>query len=137
MSTKDLKLNFQADGSQTIGYTNSDYVSDPNDKKSTSTYVFMFGGGATSLACKRQKCVSRSTLEVKFERSSLSVVYAIWINGFLANLKLEVITNEPIQLLCDNQAIMYTLKKMVKSILRASKLGYTITLFFTFYIRRN
>lgn len=90
-----------------INYKDSDYAGDINDSKSTSGYVFMFDGGAIFWACKRQKYVSQCTMEAEFVASSLAITEAIWIKGFLANLKLEVITDEHIQLLCDNQTIVY------------------------------
>lgn len=49
-------------------------------------------------------------MEAEFVASSLAVTDVVWIKEFLANLKLEVITHKPIQLLCNNQIMVYTLK---------------------------
>ena len=49
-----------------ISYTDSDYAWDLEDRKSTSGYVFMSGGGVISWASKKQLMVSLSTTEAEF-----------------------------------------------------------------------
>lgn len=101
-----MKLMFQAP----IGYINSDYKGHIDDRKSTSRYVFIFGGGAISLACKKQKYISWSTMKANLMASNLTIIEHVWIQSFLLSLKVEKMTDEPIELLCYNRAIIFTLK---------------------------
>lgn len=41
-----------------VGYVDSDYAGDEDDRKSTSGYTFMFGGGAVSWSSKKQPIVT-------------------------------------------------------------------------------
>jgi len=46
--TKDYMLVYQSDSLEPCGYTDSDFMSDKDSRKSTSGYVFTLGGGAIS-----------------------------------------------------------------------------------------
>ena len=39
-----------------IGFTDSDWASDPGDRKSTTGYVFTLGSGPITWSCKKTKC---------------------------------------------------------------------------------
>ena len=45
---RDYMLVYQDESLELVGYTNSDFQSDPDSRKSTSGYVFTLGGGAIS-----------------------------------------------------------------------------------------
>jgi hypothetical protein len=49
-----------------IGWTDSDYAGDLNDRKSTSGYVFMLGTGAVSWSSKKQPIVTLSTTKAEY-----------------------------------------------------------------------
>jgi hypothetical protein len=51
---------------QLTGWTDSDYASHLDDRKSTSGYLFMLGGGAVSWSSKKQPIVTLSTTEAEF-----------------------------------------------------------------------
>ena len=46
--TRDYMLVYQDESLEPIGYTDPDFQSDIDSRKSTSGYVFTFGGGAIS-----------------------------------------------------------------------------------------
>ena len=46
--TRDYMLVYQSEDLTAIGYTNSNFQSDRDSRKSTSGYVFTLGGGAIS-----------------------------------------------------------------------------------------
>ena len=53
-----------------MGYTDSDFQSDRDNSKSTSGYVFTFGGGAIIWRSVKQKCVADSTMEAEYVAAS-------------------------------------------------------------------
>ena len=52
------------------GYTDSDFQSDQDSRKSTSGSVFTLGGGAVVWRSVKQYCIADSTMEVE---------YVVWI----------------------------------------------------------
>ena len=48
------------------GYSDANWISDANDSKSTSGYVFTIGGAAISLKSSKQTCIVRSTMGSEF-----------------------------------------------------------------------
>ena len=61
--TKSNFLTYQAHKLKLVGYSNSDYHECVDTRKSTSSFVFMFGGGAISWKNKKQVCVAQSRME--------------------------------------------------------------------------
>ena len=53
-----------------IGYTDSDFQSDRESKKSTSGYVFTLGGGAISWQSVKQSSIADSTMEAEYITAS-------------------------------------------------------------------
>ena len=49
-----------------VGYTDSDWDGNIDDRKSTSVYVFHIGSGAISWASKKQPIVAQSTVEAEY-----------------------------------------------------------------------
>jgi hypothetical protein len=49
-----------------VGWSDSDYAGDLNDRKSTSGYVFMLGTGVVSWSSKKQPIVTLSTTEAEY-----------------------------------------------------------------------
>jgi hypothetical protein len=50
-----------------VGFTDSDYVGDPNDRKSTTGYVFILGSGPVNWAYKKQQAISLSSVEEEYQ----------------------------------------------------------------------
>ncbi|MCI75569.1 hypothetical protein A2U01_0096838, partial [Trifolium medium] len=48
-----------------VGWTNSDYAGDHDDRRSTSGYVFSMGTGVVSWSSKKQPIVTLSTTEAE------------------------------------------------------------------------
>ena len=60
--TKDTQLTFGSNNSTKVkSYADSDYVGNTDNWKSTSGYVFTYGGGAISWRSKLQECTTLST----------------------------------------------------------------------------
>src|SRR4030065_1796038 len=62
--TKEYMLTYRrVDNLEIEGYTDSDLGGCPDDRKSTSGYIFMLGGGAISSKSKKQTLVASSTMQ--------------------------------------------------------------------------
>lgn len=62
-----------------IGYTDSDFAGDLNDRKSTSGYVFTLASAAVSWKSKKQTLVSLSSTEAEYISCSEAAREAIWL----------------------------------------------------------
>jgi hypothetical protein len=65
------------------GYTDADMAGDLDHKKSTSSYVFTFAGGAVSWQSKLKKCVSLSTTEAEYITATKAGKELLWLTRFL------------------------------------------------------
>jgi hypothetical protein len=85
-----------------VGYCDADWAGDLEDRRSTTGFVFMMGGGATSWSSKRQPTIALSTTEAEYMASTQATKEAIWMNklmkelGYMKEKKAMVIR-------CDNQ----------------------------------
>ena len=48
------------------GFSNAKWISDSDDMKSISGYVFILGGSVVSQKSAKQTCITRSTMEARF-----------------------------------------------------------------------
>ncbi|XP_048235722.1 uncharacterized mitochondrial protein AtMg00810-like [Ricinus communis] len=69
--------------SDLIGFTNSDYTGDQDDRKSTSSYVFKLWSGVISWSSRKQPIVTLSTTEAELVGASACVCQAIWLRKLL------------------------------------------------------
>lgn len=69
-----------------VGYVDSDYAGDVDDRKSTSGYVFMMGGGAVSWASKKQPIVTLSTTKAEFVAGAYGACQAVWLRNVLEEI---------------------------------------------------
>ena len=70
-----------------IGYTDSDFQSDIDSRKSTSGYVFTFGGGDISWQSVEQSSIADSTMEAEYIAASEATKEAVWLKNFLMDLE--------------------------------------------------
>lgn len=85
-----------------VGYADSDYAGDVDDRKSTSGYVFMFGGAAVSWASKKQPIVTLSTTEAEFVAAANGACQAVWLRNVLEGTGME--QTESTVMFCDNSS---------------------------------
>lgn len=79
--TVDFGIIFEKNSKQTIFcYSDSDYASDPETRRSTSGNVFMLGTSAISWASQRQKCMALSSTEAEFVSAAQAMKEMVWIN---------------------------------------------------------
>jgi hypothetical protein len=85
---------------QLVGFTDSDWASNQDDRRSVTSYVFILSGGPISWASRRQRTVAQSTTEAEYMATAEAVKETIWWRRFLGEL--EQPTDSPIPLYSDN-----------------------------------
>ena len=79
-------LIYQAESLIPIGYTDSDFQSDNDARKSTSGFVFTLGGGAISWRSVKQSCTADSTMEAEYVAASEAAKETVSFINFLMDL---------------------------------------------------
>ena len=77
-----------------IGYTDSDFQSDIDFRKSTSGYVFTFGGGAISWRSVNQSSIANSTMEAEYIAASEAAKEVVWLKNFLMDLEVVLLNTQ-------------------------------------------
>ncbi|XP_049392916.1 secreted RxLR effector protein 161-like [Solanum stenotomum] len=99
----DLGILYKKGGkSYLIGFTDSDFPGDKDDRKITSGYVFMLGSGAISWCSKKQPIVTLSTTKAQFVAVTMCASQGIWLKNILAELCL--LPQKPTLIYCDNDS---------------------------------
>ncbi|XP_057790422.1 secreted RxLR effector protein 161-like [Salvia miltiorrhiza] len=108
--TKEYALVYQSHDLTPVGYVDADYQGDKDKRRSTTGYVFMFGGGAIVWRSVKQKCNSLSTMEAEYVAACEAAKEAVWLRNFLAEI--DVIPSLPkcITIYCDNEAAIMNTK---------------------------
>ncbi|KAH9718111.1 retrovirus-related pol polyprotein from transposon RE1 [Citrus sinensis] len=83
-----------------IAYTDADWATDPDDRRSISGYCVYLGDNLVAWSSRKQGMVARSTAESEYRAMALCSTEITWINCLLGELKMEV-ENVPI-ILCDS-----------------------------------
>ena len=64
--TMDYAIDYNGFPTMLEGYNDANWISDSDETKSTSIYVFTLGGGAVTWRSVRQTIIARSTMESEF-----------------------------------------------------------------------
>ncbi len=85
-----------------VGYCDADWVGDLEDRRSTTGFVFMMGGGTTSWSSKRQSTIALSMMEAEYLASTQATKEAIWMTKFMKELG-YMKEKKAMVIRCDNQ----------------------------------
>jgi hypothetical protein len=88
------------------GYSDANWISDVDDIKATSGYIFTFGGGAVSWRSCRQTILTRSTMEAELTALDTATVESEWLHKLLMDLPVVEKPVPAILLNCDNQTVI-------------------------------
>ncbi|XP_057502673.1 secreted RxLR effector protein 161-like [Actinidia eriantha] len=102
--TRDYVLIYGSEDLTPIGYTDFNFQSDIDSRKSTSSYVFTLDDRAISWRSVKQSCIADSTIVVEYIAACKTAKEAVWLMKFLLELKVIPLANGPIILHCDNTA---------------------------------
>ncbi|KAH9781613.1 hypothetical protein KPL71_008538 [Citrus sinensis] len=100
--TKNYMLVYSGDELIPVGYTDSDFMSDKDSRKSISGYVFTLESGAISWRSVKQSSIADSTTEAEYMAASEAAKEAIWLRKFLQDLDVVPAVTAPLKLFCDN-----------------------------------
>lgn len=110
--TMELGIQYKRGGAEELlGFTDSDYAGDVDDRKSTSGYVFLLGTGAISWSSKKQPIVTLSTTEAEFIAAASCACQAVWLRRILEELGHE--QGRCTTILCDNSSTIKLSKNPV------------------------
>ncbi len=103
--TRDFGLLFNtSESSDCVGFSDSDFAGDPDDRKSTSGYLFRIGKSTVSWGSKKQSCVALSTAEAEYMSLTMAAKEGIWLNRLLAEMEVRKEPSKPVVLFEDNQS---------------------------------
>jgi hypothetical protein len=88
------------------GYSDSNWISDADETKATSGYLFTLGGGAVSWKSCKQTILTRSTMEAELTALDTATVEAEWLRELLMDLPVVEKPIPAIPMNCDNQTVI-------------------------------
>jgi hypothetical protein len=98
-----ILIKCKADKELTLqGWSDSDYVGDHDDRKSTSGYIFTMGTSAICWSSKKQPIVTLSTTEAEFVSAASCVCQCIWVRSIPKHLNMRQDGSTIIN--CDNSS---------------------------------
>ncbi|UYV71336.1 hypothetical protein LAZ67_8002677 [Cordylochernes scorpioides] len=85
-------------------FTNADYGSDADDRRSYSGMVAVIDGNVINWRSKKQQCVSLSTMESEYIALYHSAKEAVWLGQTLSDLGFISHFAKPLTIYCDNRS---------------------------------
>ena len=95
-----------------VGFSDSDWAGDPDDRKSTAGYVFSLGSGPITWASKKQTSLALSSAEAEYRAVVNASKEAMWLRQILSEFGFQ--QQHPTTLWCDNQSAIQLAKDPVQ-----------------------
>nr|AAU90206.1 putative polyprotein [Oryza sativa Japonica Group] len=105
-STMELGLHYSGYSAVLEGYSDFNWISDVDEIKATSGYVFTLGGAAVSWRSCKQTILTRSTMEAELMALDTATVEAEWLRDLLMDLPIVEKPVPAILMNCDNQTVI-------------------------------
>ena len=80
--TRDYMLVYSGGDLTPVGYTDSDFQTCKDSRKSTSGSVFLLGGGTIVWRSVKQGCTADSTMEAEYVAAAEASKEAVWLRKF-------------------------------------------------------
>ncbi|XP_017982421.1 PREDICTED: uncharacterized mitochondrial protein AtMg00810-like [Theobroma cacao] len=93
---------------QIQAYSDSDWASCPNTRKSVTGYALFLENSMVSWKAKKQSVVARSSVEAEYRSMATTSCEIIWLKSLLAEF--GICQTNAIKLYCDNQFAIYISK---------------------------
>nr|GEZ59165.1 hypothetical protein [Tanacetum cinerariifolium] len=104
-NTKDMFLVYRGDLKRELRvscYTDAGYLTDADDLKSQTEYVFILNGGAVDWKSAKQSIFATSSAEAEYIAAFDTSKEAVWVRKFIFRLGVVPIIEESISMHCDN-----------------------------------
>nr|GFB91328.1 hypothetical protein [Tanacetum cinerariifolium] len=104
-NTKDMFLVYGGDLKRELRvscYTDAGYLTDADDLKSQTGYVFVLNGGAVDWKSAKQSIFATSSAEAEYIVAFDASKEAVWVRKFISGLGVVPTIEEPISIYCDN-----------------------------------
>ena len=103
--TRSYKLEYTGkNGLGLVAFTDSDWGSDPNDRRSQTGYILKLAGGLISWNSRAQRTVAHSSMDAEYMALSDCSRQVIWVRTLLTELGFDF---ESIPICCDNQGAIF------------------------------
>jgi hypothetical protein len=77
--TVQFKIHYNSGGTPLlVGFTDSDWVDDPDDRNSTAVYVFILGSRTVTSTCKKQQTIFLSSIETEYQAPVDASQESLW-----------------------------------------------------------
>ncbi|GJU56661.1 retrotransposon protein, putative, ty1-copia subclass [Tanacetum coccineum] len=104
-NTKDMFLVYGGDIKQEFKvscYTDVGYLTDADDLKSQTGYVFVLNGGAVDWKSAKQSIFATSSVKAEYIATYDASKEVVWVKKFISGLGVVPTIEEPINMYCDN-----------------------------------
>nr|GEW12226.1 hypothetical protein [Tanacetum cinerariifolium] len=104
-NTKDMFLVYEGDLKRELRvscYTDAGYLTDADDLKSQTGYVFVLNGGAVDWKSAKQSIFATSFAEAEYIAAFDASKEAVWVRKFIFRMSVVPTIEEPITMYCDN-----------------------------------
>ena len=106
VGTMSYGIHYSGDPKVLEGFSDSNWISDADEIKATSGYVFTLGGGVVSWKSYKQTILTRSTMEAELTALDTATVHAEWLRDLLMDLPVVEKPIPAILMNCDNQTVI-------------------------------
>lgn len=101
------------DNEKLTAYSDADWGSDTDTRRSTTGYIIMSYGGAISWCCKRQQFFFLSSTEAEYMATTSAIQEVIWTRNFIKKILQEELETTMVH--CDNKGALSILTNNVFS----------------------
>lgn len=97
--SRDVGLMYRQTGDESpvVGYSDADFASDVDTRRSTTGYVFCMSGGPVTWSSQRQKLVTLSTTESEYVAAAAAAKEVCWLRKLLSGIGYR----------CDKRTVLY------------------------------
>ena len=95
--TTDLPIVYKRGQFRMVSYTDASFGVNPDNRESTTGYLFFLGGGLISFGSKTQSLTAQSTVESELQALSYGAWEAVYLSNFLMELGFKTFSWAPIK----------------------------------------